>query len=61
VTLKLMDREPPKGGSLKTLASGSENLLGAIHRTKDPCQDWVYLLRFLSALTVPSPPLIKVT
>ena len=29
VTLKLMDREPPKGGSLKTLASGSENLLGA--------------------------------
>jgi hypothetical protein len=32
VTLELVNREPPKGGSLKTLASGSENLLGATIR-----------------------------
>jgi hypothetical protein len=37
------------------------SLLKAFHRTKDPCQDWSYLLRFLSPLTVPSIPLIKMT
>ena len=37
------------------------SLLEAIHRTKDPCQDWGHLLRFLSPLTVPSSPLIKMT
>ena len=26
------------------------SLLEAFHRTKDPCQDWGYLLRFLSTL-----------
>ena len=35
------------------------SLLEAFHRTKDPCQDWGYLLRFLSPLSVPSNPLIK--
>jgi hypothetical protein len=35
------------------------SLLEAFHRTKDPCQDWGSLLRFLSPLTVPSSPLIK--
>ena len=28
---------------------------------EDPCQDWGHLLRFLSPLTVPSSPLIKMT
>jgi len=37
------------------------SLLEAFHRTKDPCQDWGCLLRFLSPLTVPSRPLIKKT
>jgi hypothetical protein len=37
------------------------SLLEAFHRTKDPCQDWGCLLRFLSPLTVPSRPLIKIT
>ena len=37
------------------------SLLRAFHRTKDPCQDWGHLLRFLSPLTVPSSPLIKMT
>ena len=37
------------------------SLLGAFHRTKDPCHDWGCLLRFLSPLTVPSSPLIKMT
>jgi hypothetical protein len=37
------------------------SLLEAFHRTKDPCQDWGHLLRFLSPLTVPSSPLIKMT
>ncbi|MGO9921336.1 MAG: hypothetical protein ACLQIB_42415 [Isosphaeraceae bacterium] len=37
------------------------SLLEAFHRTRDPCQDWGYLWRFLSPVTVPSPPLIKVT
>jgi hypothetical protein len=37
------------------------SLLEAFHRTKDPCQDWGHLLRFLSPLTVPSRPLIKMT
>ena len=37
------------------------SLLEAFHRTKDPCQDWGYLLRFLSPLSVPSSPLIKIT
>ena len=35
------------------------SLLDAFLRTKDPCQDWGYLLRFLSPLSVPSNPLIK--
>jgi hypothetical protein len=35
------------------------SLLEAFHRTKDPCQDWGHLLRFLSPLSVPSNPLIK--
>ena len=35
------------------------SLLEAFHRTKDPCQDWSELLRFLSPLTVPSSPLFK--
>ena len=35
------------------------SLLEAFRRTKDPCQDWGHLLRFLSPLTVPSSPLIK--
>jgi hypothetical protein len=35
------------------------SLLEAFRRTKDPCQDWGYLLRFLSPLSVPSNPLIK--
>jgi hypothetical protein len=29
------------------------SLLEAFHRTKDPYQDWGYLLRFLSPLPVP--------
>ncbi len=37
------------------------SLLKAFHCTKEPCQDRGYLLRFLSPVTVPSPPLIKVT
>jgi hypothetical protein len=37
------------------------SLLEAFHRTKDPCHDWGCLLRFLSPLTVPSSPLIKIT
>jgi hypothetical protein len=37
------------------------SLLEAFHRTKDPCQDWGYLLRFLSPLSVPSSPLITMT
>jgi hypothetical protein len=37
------------------------SLLEAFHRTKDPCQDWGRLLQFLSPLTVPSRPLIKMT
>jgi hypothetical protein len=37
------------------------SLLEAFHHTEDPCQDWGYLLRFLSPLTVPSSPLIKMT
>ncbi len=37
------------------------SLLEAFHRTKDPCQDCGYLLRFLSPLSVPSSPLIKMT
>ena len=37
------------------------SLLEAFHRTKDPWQDWGHLLRFLSPLTVPSSPLIKMT
>ena len=37
------------------------SLLEAFHHTKDPCQDWGHLLRFLSPLTVPSSPLIKIT
>ena len=37
------------------------SLLEAFDRTKDPCQDWGHLLRFLSPLTVPSSPLIKMT
>ena len=37
------------------------SLLEAFHRTKDPCQDWGCLLRFLSPLTVPSRPLIELT
>jgi len=37
------------------------SLLEAFHRTKDPCQDWGYLLRFLSPLTVPSRRLIEIT
>jgi hypothetical protein len=37
------------------------SLLEAFHRTKDPCQDWGYLLRFLSPVTVPGSPLIKMT
>ena len=37
------------------------SLLDAFLRTKDPCQDWGHLLRFLSPLTVPSSPLIKMT
>ncbi len=36
------------------------SLLEAFHRTKDPCQDWGYLLRFLSPLSVPINPLIKI-
>ena len=36
------------------------SLLEAFHRTKDPCQDWGHLLRFLSPLTVRSL-LIKMT
>jgi hypothetical protein len=35
------------------------SLLEAFLRTRDPYQDWGYLLRFLSPLTVPSNPLIK--
>ena len=37
------------------------SLLEAFRRTEDPCQDWGHLLRFLSPLTVPSSPLIKMT
>ena len=37
------------------------SVLEAFHRTKDPCQDWGYLLRFLSPLTVPSRRLIEIT
>jgi hypothetical protein len=37
------------------------SLLKAFHRTKDPCQDWGCLLRFLSPLTVPSCRLIEIT
>ena len=37
------------------------SLLDAFLRTKDPYQDWGHLLRFLSPLTVPSSPLIKMT
>jgi hypothetical protein len=37
------------------------SLLEAFHRTKDPCQDWGDLMRFLSPLTLPSRPLIKIT
>ena len=37
------------------------SLLEAFHRTKDPCQDWGYLLRFLSPLTVSSCPQIDMT
>jgi hypothetical protein len=37
------------------------SLLEAFHRTKDPRQDWGYLMRFLSPLTVASGPLIKMT
>jgi hypothetical protein len=37
------------------------SLLDVFHRTKDPCQGWGNLLRFLSPLTVPSSPLIKMT
>jgi hypothetical protein len=35
------------------------SLLKAFHRTKAPCQDWGYLLRFLSPRSVPGNPLIK--
>ena len=37
------------------------SLLEAFCRTKDPCQDWVRLLRFLSPLTIPSGPMIEIS
>jgi hypothetical protein len=37
------------------------SLLEAFHCTKDPCQDWGHLLRFLSPLTVSGSPPIKMT
>jgi hypothetical protein len=36
------------------------SLLDAFLRTKDPCQDWGHLLRFLSPLTIPGGPVIKI-
>ena len=36
------------------------SLLDAFLRTKDPGQDWGHLLRFLSPLTIPGGPLIKI-
>ena len=36
------------------------SLLNAFLRTKDPCQDWGHLLRFLSPLTIPGGPAIEV-
>ena len=35
------------------------SLLDAFVRTKDPYQDWGHLLRFLSPLTIPGGPVIK--
>ncbi len=37
------------------------SLAGAFGRTDDPFQDWVRLLRFLSPLTIPSSPLLKIS
>ena len=37
------------------------SLLEAFLRTKDPCQDWGHLLRFLSPLTIPGGPLIEIS
>ena len=36
------------------------SLLDAFLRTKDPCQDWGHLLRFLSPLTIPGGPVIEI-
>ena len=36
------------------------SLLDAFLRTKDPCQDWGNLLRFLSPLTITGGPVIKI-
>jgi hypothetical protein len=36
------------------------SLLDAFFRTKDPYQDWLHLLRFLSPLTIPGGPAIEV-
>jgi hypothetical protein len=36
------------------------SLLDGFLRTKDPCQDWGHLLRFLSPLTIPGGPVIEV-
>ena len=36
------------------------SLLDAFLRTKDPCQDWGHLLRFLSPLAIPGSLVIKI-
>jgi hypothetical protein len=36
------------------------SLLDALLRTKDPCQDWGHLLRFLSPLTIPGGPAVEI-
>jgi hypothetical protein len=37
------------------------SLLDAFLRTDDPYQDWARLLRFLSPITVPGPPIIEIS
>ena len=37
------------------------SLLEAFHRTKDPCQDWGHLLRFLSPITIRGGPVIEMS
>ncbi len=36
------------------------SLLEAFCRTRDPCQDWMRLLRFLSPITIPGSPIIEI-